>query len=243
MTRNFMSTTLAALALCSAAASAAFAAPLVVNGNFELTTNGAAKQLGYNTVATGWSTSGYNFIFAPGSADTSGAFGRYGALMLWGPAEGAANRLVDSPTGGNFIGADGAYQVGAISQTIHGLTIGKQYTVGFDWAGAQQYNFDGANTEQWIVSLGNDIQSTTTYNNPSHGFSGWMHQSFSFAATSTSELLSFLARGTPEGKPPFSLLDNVTVDEALPEPSSVATLLTGLGLMAWFLRRRNGRAH
>lgn len=76
----------------SVAASAAQATNLVVNGGFEETTNGGG-QLGDNTDATGWSTDGYNFVFTPGSADSTGVTGFYGNLQLWGPNNGSANSL------------------------------------------------------------------------------------------------------------------------------------------------------
>jgi len=62
-------------------------------------------------VVTGWTTGGYNFLFKPGTADTTGAINEYsGQLKLWGPGDGAANSLpATSLAGGNFIGADGAY--------------------------------------------------------------------------------------------------------------------------------------
>ena len=147
-------------------AMAAQASNLVVNGDFEATTNGPNFQFDHNTVATGWtSTNGgndaYNFIFAPGAADTTGATGQFGNLQLWGPGNGSNNGLpATSPTGGNFVAADGAFQNGAISQTINGLTAGNDYTVSFWWAGARQSGFTGATTKQWQVSLGGQTQST-----------------------------------------------------------------------------------
>ena len=50
---------------------AAQASNLVINGDFELTTNGPNFQFDHNTVATGWTSTNnnhnaYNFIFAPG---------------------------------------------------------------------------------------------------------------------------------------------------------------------------------
>jgi hypothetical protein len=53
-----------------------------------------------------------------------------------------------------------------------------------------------------------------------------MYQTFTFKADNTSDVLSFLAEGSPQGPPPFALLDGVTVT---PEP---AYLLPGLGLLA-----------
>jgi len=139
------------------------------------------------------------------------------------------------------VAADGAFQVGAISQTISGLNVGQQYTVGFDWAAAQQHGFTGATTEQWKVSLGGQTQSTAVYNNANHGFSGWMHESFTFTATTGSEALSFLAFGTPSGEPPFSLLDGVTMVAAVPEPETWALMLCGMGLIGGLQRRRRNR--
>jgi hypothetical protein len=81
--------------------------------------------------------------------------------------------------------------------------------------------------------------------NVNHGFSGWQLQTFDFTANSTSELLSFLAVGTPTGVPPFALLDGVSLTadtvgtESAPEPGSVVLLVGGLmGLMGVCRLRR-----
>jgi hypothetical protein len=52
--------------------------------------------------------------------------------------------------------------------------------------------------------------------------------------------LSFLANGTPQGEPPFAVLDGVSLD-IVPEPSSVATMFAGvLGLgVILFARARS----
>lgn len=225
------------------AAGAAHAAPvnLVTNGNFESTSNGLG-QFDYTTSLTGWRSGpdgdGYNFVFGSTGADSTGTNGQYGNLQLWGPNNGANNGLTASPVGGNFIAADGAYNTKPIIQTINGLTAGQKYDVTFYWAGAQQKNYDGAQTEQWKVSLGDQVQSTAVYQNTSHGFSGWQKETFTFTASAASELLSFLAVGTPTGVPPFSLLDGVSMTAAVPEPASWAMLMGGLGLVSLAARRR-----
>jgi hypothetical protein len=108
-------------------------ADLVTNGGFE--SNGGNGQLGYNTSATGWSVpappGSYTFLFNPQSstvsgtsADNSGAPGQYGSLSLWGPGNDSVNGLTLSPNGGAFIAQDSAFQDGALTQTISGLSVG-----------------------------------------------------------------------------------------------------------------------
>ena len=229
---------LGCVALSLTLAAPAARANLVSNGGFETTTHGPG-QFDNNTVATGWSSNGYNFIFAAGTADTTGSSGQYGAVSLWGPNNGSANGLpAASPDGGNYVGADGAFSVGAITQTVFGLTVGSKYALSFDWAGAQQSGFNGATTEQWQVTFGNQSQSTEIVAIPSHGFSGWMSKTFIYTASNTSQLLSFLAIGTPSGEPPFSLLDGVSLDAvAAPEPATLSILGLGLAAIAGLRRR------
>jgi hypothetical protein len=230
------------VALGSAAPSRAAVINLVQNGDFEQTLIPGSAEFGSaypSQQVTSWATTGYNFIFAPGTADTTGATGQYGNLKLWGPNDGSANGLPSaSPSGGNYIGADGAYNVAPITQTINGLSPGSLYSVVFWWAGAQQSGFTGATTEQWQVTLGTSTQSTSVVALPSQGFTGWMKQSFTYLATSTSEVLSFLAVGTPAGVPPFALLDGVSVTK-VPEPASITVLLVGIAGLAGAVRLRN----
>lgn len=228
----------AAIAALLALAPAAQASNLVQNGGFEITTNGPG-QMGFNTEATGWSTNGYNFVFGPGTGDTTGSNGYYGYTALWGPNNGAANGMPSaSPDGGNFVGADGDYWVAPITQQINGLVVGKTYKVAFDYGFAQQSGFSGPTIQSWEVNLGTGpSQSTANYDLPNHGFSGWLHASMNFIATDPSETLSFLAHGNLP-VPPFALLDGVSVASAAPEPGTWALMLIGAGLLGAAQRRR-----
>ena len=222
----------------------AHAVPVIVNGNFETTSMAVSSQINTTNV-TGWSTSGYNFIFFPGTATTTGSLStQYGALILSGTLpSGASNGFpAASPSGGNFVGADGQFQVGAITQTVTGLTPGALYSLSFLWGAGQQQGYTPATTEQWQVTLGSELHSTPIINNPSQGFTGWLSQSLTYTATSTSEVLSFLAAGTPSGAPPFVLLDGVSIT-AVAEPASwmtlVAAVLSIIGVAN--LKRRSSR--
>ena len=189
----------------------------------------------------------------------------YGSIAMWGQVADSAfnsdvkphdngspgaprNQVVNGfsgdtiGTGGNFVAADGAYQVGPIVQQINGLTVGKVYKLSFDWGAAQQYGFDGSTTEGWTVNFtgahGNQTASTATVTNPNHGFTPWSTVSYFFTATDASEYLSFFATGGPSGgQPPFSLLDNVSLIET-PEPASWMTMIMGFGLVGATMRRR-----
>ena len=216
-----------------AVGTAARAIPVLVNGSFEqtsLTSPNSAQMT--TTNVTGWSTTGYNFLFFPGTATTTGAKPTsYSQLTLWGTLpSGASNGFpANSPDGGNLVAADGDFSVGAITQTVTGLTVGLQYAVSFYRGAAQQKGsaYTAATTEQWKVTLGNELHAAPVINNPGQGFTGWISQTLLYTATSTSEVLSFLAAGTPSGAPPFSLLDGVLIT-AVAEPASWMTLVVAV---------------
>ena len=220
---------------------------LVTNGDFETTTMSSPQEMNTTNVA-GWSTTGYNFIFFKGTADTTGSYTPQfnGNLTLWGPNNGGATGPgalpAESPTKGNFVAADGAFETAAITQSVTGLAAGTNYLLTFWWAGAQQSGFQGDTTESWSVTLGSQSYTTPTVTTPSHGFSPWRQASVIFSATAANEALSFLAGGGPSGgQPPFSLLDGVSL-VAAPEPTTWAVMAAGLlGAVAFTSRRRRAR--
>ncbi|MFT3802659.1 MAG: PEP-CTERM sorting domain-containing protein [Burkholderiaceae bacterium] len=202
-------------------ASQAAPVELVTNGGFEITNPGADLEFDYATIASGWTSSGYNFIFSGPSATADGSGG---PVSLWAAAT--------SPVGGNFVAADGAYQTAPIQQTISGLTPGSQYVVSFWYGYAQQAGYDGDTIQNWTVSLGSESQTLANYSLPEHTFSGWQQANLTFTAQNSTEVLSFLAWGNLP-VPPFALLDGVSMTEAtVPEPESLA--LVSLALVGMF---------
>lgn len=231
-------------------------ASLIVNGGFEQTTNGTNKQLtnaasgtsSSNTMLTGWTSqslsnsgAGYNFVMNPTLPSASSVL----------PLYTSNNGFSLSPNGGNFFASDPAYGPGVLYQAVNGLVVGDLYTLTFSYALAQQQGYTGANSDYWKFGLGTTLadlnQQTNVLSIAQGGFSGWQTTTATFKATSTSEMLGFLAATSTPGAPPFMLLDGVSFDavpktpaasSAVPEPTTLSLLLGGLGLVGVMARRR-----
>lgn len=207
-------------------AGSASAANLVVNGSFDANTITTKTYFAGNV--SGWTGGGgLTFLAPPGSADDLGQY-----LAVYGPFPAT------SPDGGNFILADGdpSYS-GAFSQTISGLAVGKTYSVDFYQAAGQQAGFTGPTTEQWSVTFGGVTQLSSLYSLPQGGVGPWQSQHLSFIANATSQVLTFLAVGTPGGAPPISFLDGVSLT-AVPEPATWGLMIAGFGMVGVAARRR-----
>lgn len=239
-----------------ASTSLTFAQNLVQNGNFDSTTGGSSGHVGVN----GFSLDNWTAVRLGGSGNSGstsfalvgtmpdvsqnggGISSAYGApastgsnnLKLWG------NDLPGSPTGGNvaIVEADWGWVKTELQQTITGLVQNTQYTLTFDWAAGQQYNYNGNTQTRWNVRLDGESYSTGYANVASHGFVGWDSGTFTFTYTGTSgsAVLGFLAEGIGGSLPPFALLDNVQLTP-VPEPSQYAAALGGLVLVAGVARR------
>lgn len=258
--RRILPATLASLGLALVASATQASTNLVQNGNFSantlpgsLTPAGASgaefdQEWNYNGAVTNWSTangpsgSNYNLYFFGPNANSVDADTRYTSSE---PQH--LNSNFTGPIDGAFVGLDGDPIVnGYLEQTISGLVVGTTYKLSFYWAGAELSNRVGYQTVQLTGDLGGSAFATEVYNNSAPAgspgsFSGWTLENFNITANSTSEVLRFLAAGTPSANlPPFALLDSVSLTASAPEPSTWAMLALGFGGLgaAAALRRR-----
>ena len=89
------------------------------------------------------------------------------------------------------------------------------------------------------MSLGNGpAQLSSLYSLPQGGVGQWQAQRLTFTADATSDVLTFLAVGTPGGAPPISFLDGVSLTADVPEPAAWALMLLGVVALGGAVRRR-----
>ena len=224
------------------------------NLDFTQKTGTNPKDYFTNVKPVGWTFgNGGNLIFvdAPGSPGCATCADGPVYLQVYGP-------FPNPPVPGNYVEADGNPDFESVFyEPISGLTPGTTYTLSFYQAAGQQTGFDGATTEQWIVSLGTSALTVTTsggfghysnadpladtkvsalMNTPNHGVTPWNFVSLDFTAHATDELLSFLAwgnNGSTINEPPMVFLAGVNQPDVIPEPETLSLLalaLVGLGV-------------
>jgi hypothetical protein len=198
--------------------------------------------------ANSFTTSNGHVGPASGSANPSG----FNTLPLWGNSRDA------SPDGNYFYGVDSTYHPSALTQEIGGLIDGHTYTLTFDYAAAQQFDYDGNTIDDWDVTLGGQTIATTNIDLHSHAFSGWETESVTFTYEGDGGLLSFVNNGmggcnsdfkdcapidpSASGGPPFSLLDGVSLTGSAPEPSTWAMMFIGFAGLAYAGMRNRRRS-
>lgn len=175
------------------------------------------------------------YLYVPNTATTQGALytpdgpGGYYVVL-----SGTAGDYPDPNNGGNFVGIDSGGFNYTLSQNITGLKGNTHYQLSFDTAAAQQVGYTGRTQDYWQVTLAGEPSTpvtTTVIHNPSQGFEGWYTEELDFTTplVLTSDTLQFLAVGSPDGLPPFALLDSVSLG-TVPEPAT--WLMMGCGLIA-----------
>lgn len=216
--------------------------------NFQLGFNGGAVAGISNTFFSpgNW---GFNFVFSsPSQANLVGAFNQISNQSM--KLDGAILAdSADTQDNGYFLALDSVYEASPINISLSTIA-GATYSVSFDFGGAQETGFVGTTTDFLTVGLtGSASQVTGSVTVPQQGFTGWNAVTDTFtAATTGTEVLSFLAGGTPTGnnqEPAMTLLDNISVSQVTvppppptPEPSSLLLLATGMLATGGYFRYR-----
>lgn len=185
-------------------------AATIVNGSFEL---GAISPGSFTTLGGG-STTITGWLVGGSSVDYMGGY--------WQAADGS--RSVDLAGSG----------LGAISQTID-TVAGQAYRVAF----AIARNPDGGLTPRTgLVEVVGGPSLALSFGNGASSRSnmGWQYRNFDFVASSASTTLRFASDSTASGFYGLAL-DDVSIS-AVPEPSTWMTIIAGLGVVAFAMRRR-----
>jgi Protein of unknown function (DUF642)/PEP-CTERM motif len=213
---------IAAIAVACFGATASFGAVnLVTNGSFETGSNApAAGNFYYRTLSpgaldiTGWTVFG----------DSIGWYNQNHPYLLSVPL-GASNGImfVDLTDQTAGVPYGGLY-------TNIATTVGTKYTLTFD-LGTSKF-FNPANGASAALTIGNlpfaFFTSVTTQ------ASAWETKTLTFTAAVANTQLGFLGWSGKD----FIGIDNVSVMAAVPEPSAIALMLAGLGIIGSVAARR-----
>lgn len=198
----------------------AFAAPVVINGSFELDSFGSQSlDIGGSNPLTGWTTN-HNGTYPWGLSNTINVYNA-------GPTPYGDQWVVV----GNY-GYGGTY----IQQTVSGFDIGQTYTLDFALAS----EMDGQQGSLVEVSfLSGSSTAAQTFTAPLRGadyWDTWGSFSMNFVADSTDVSIRFLGLA---GLGYDAGIDNVSIiggGTSVPEPGTL--LLLGSGLSMFFIGAR-----
>ena len=172
----------------------------MANGNLSTESLRVSSQFGTDYASqqvTGWSTSGYNFVFTPGTADTTGAVGQDGKLYL------SVRETVAATASPPVRQAETSWLLTVVftSAPSHKpLAVSRPANTLMCRSTMPQHSSMGLTAPpQSNSKLASEARRTQrqVLSIASHGFSGWQHETLTFKATSSSEVLSFLGERSP----------------------------------------------
>ncbi len=206
MRKFYLTSTCAAVALSVGWTFSAQANPVLPVGTDLDFTNTAHSPKGYFTTVkpAGW-TGGGNLIFV----DSTSIPGAQAA------SPGTYIQTYGNPSGsysGNYVEADGNPSFeNSFSRKLTGLTINQKYQLSFYQGASQQVGFDGATTNQWIVSLGTSAGGLSVTPIGSTGFDSYSDPGDSHASIVASPLMTVPSHGVVgQGNRTWNFLDSQT---------------------------------
>jgi len=230
MTRRSLGAIAGATAALAAIASAApaFAANLIVNGDFEAR---AISPAGFLLAGDGADIGGWRVV---GPARNS--------VALFDTDRTEPNIRFEAQSGRTSLDITGGGNTGltsGITQTVDTIA-GQVYRLSF-WVGNADGSGNGNYTRPSTVMLQINEGALRAFTNAEVTFHevNWLLESFTFTASNAHTTISFF-NGTPIGDA-YAGLDNVRL-AAVPEPASWALMISGFGLAGAALRRRRLRA-
>ena len=195
-------------------------ANLIVNGSFE-----------QGNYTGGWWGSVWTDI-EPGSTNLTGWANTGQGIINWHDNQAMVNpfdgtKVVDLNNSGNGLG-----DTGVLSQSF-ATSIGENYQLKFYLAGPGTFFSDPRQVQVNIAGIQHVFSQAASPNTALV----WGEKNLTFTATAATTTLAFSSvDGSGYWGP---LLDMVSVDAAVPEPSTLANLACGAALMLVFGRRRS----
>jgi choice-of-anchor C domain-containing protein len=195
-------------------------ANLVINGGFESPVIGAAAFTTFNvgsTAITGWTVISGTTDPGAGSVDLLSTFQT--------PHSGSQSIDLDgSPPGPT---------PGGISQLLTGLIPNTTYTLDFFYS-----NNPNGTSSSALVTVGS-LSTTITHSGAGFGTPNYTEATFTFTASATTQLLSFVSTDSATDVNGI-ILDDVSVNVAtVSEPATLGSAVVGVLMMLGFARRRS----
>lgn len=191
------------------AAQSVFAANLISNGSFELP-----------VIPGGSAQNDPNNILIPGWTAVN-------ADIMSNNFNGTTATAFE---GNQYLDLVGFSPSGSIAQTF-ATVAGQSYTLTF---GYSNNAFSGANSRSAEVRIGSDLLDIITHSTATANNLNWSIYTKNFVATDALTKLSFIGSGDSNAG---VLLDAVSVN-AVPEPTSWAMMILGIGAVGAALRRQ-----